>query len=80
MSPGHISTKHLSQTLKNITGKVAKDHIQDRLALEAKRLLLHTSLSVKEIAYEIGFEEPLHFSGFFKKRVGVSPSQFRQNQ
>lgn len=73
----HISTKHLSQTVKNLTGKVAKEHIQDRLALEAKRLLLHTSLSVKEVAYEIGFEEPLHFSGFFKKRVGVSPTKFR---
>ena len=76
----HISTKHLSQTLKDLTGKVAKDHIQDRLTLEAKRLLLHTRLSVKEIAYEIGFEEPLHFSGFFKKRVGISPSQFRQKK
>jgi len=76
----HISPKHLSQTLKNISGKVAKDHIQDRLALEAKRLLLHTTLSVKEVAYEIGFEEPLHFSGFFKKRVGLSPSQFRRKK
>lgn len=76
----HISTKHLSQTVKDLTGKVAKEHIQDRLALEAKRLLLHTGLSVKEVAYEIGFEEPLHFSGFFKKRVGISPSQFRQKK
>ncbi len=74
----HISAKHLSQTVKNITGKVAKEHIQDRLVLEAKRLLLHTSVSIKEVAYQIGFEEPLHFSGFFKKRVGMSPSQFRQ--
>ena len=70
----------VSKTVRDLTGKVAKDHIQDRLALEAKRLLLHTSLSIKEVAYEIGFEEPLHFSGFFKKRVGVSPSQFRLNK
>jgi len=76
----HISTKHLSQTVKDLTGKVTKEHIQDRLSLEAKRLLLHTNLSVKEVAYEIGFEEPLHFSGFFKKRVGISPSQFRQKK
>ena len=74
----HISPKHLSQTVKNLTGKVAKEHIQDRIALEAKRLLFHTSLSVKEIAHEVGFEEPLHFSGFFKKKVGTSPSHFRQ--
>jgi len=74
-----ISPKHLSQTIKNITGKVAKDHIQDRIALEAKRLLLHTTLSVKEVGYRIGFQEPLHFSSFFKNREGVSPSQFRKN-
>lgn len=76
----HISSKHLSKIVRDLTGKVAKDHIQDRLTLEAKRLLLHTSLSIKEVAYEIGFEEPLHFSGFFKKRVGISPSQFRLNK
>lgn len=73
----HISPKHLSQTVKDITGKVAKEHIQDRLILEAKRLLLHTDMTVKQVAYQTGFEEPLHFSGFFKKKVGISPSQFR---
>lgn len=75
-----ITPKHLSQTVKNITGKVAKEHIQDRLVLEAKRLLLHTELSIKEIAYEIGFEEPLHFSGFYKKQTGSSPSDFRHQK
>lgn len=73
----HISPKHLSQTIKNVTGKVAKAHIQDRLLLEAKRLLLHTEMPIKEIAYSIGFEEPLHFSSFFKKQAGISPSKFR---
>lgn len=72
-----ISPKHLSQTVKNLTGMVAKDHIQNRILLEAKRYLLHTELSVKEIAFQIGFEEPLHFSSFFKKKEGVSPTQFR---
>jgi AraC-like DNA-binding protein len=75
----HISPKHLSQTVKNLTGKVAKDHIQDRILLEAKRLLLHTDLSVKEVAYKVGFEEPLHFSGFFKRQTGQSPSAFRES-
>ena len=76
----HITPKHLSQTVKNITGKVAKEHIQDRLTLEAKRLLLHTDLSIKEIAYALGFEEPLHFSAFFKKRTKTSPSHFRDSK
>lgn len=76
----HITPKHLSQTVKNITGKSAKEVIQDRLLLEAKRLLLHTDLSIKEVAYKIGYEEPLHFSGFFKKKAGVSPSNFREKR
>lgn len=76
----HITPKHLSQTVKELTGKPAKEAIQDRLVLEAKRLLLHTDLAVKEVGYRLGFEEPLHFSGFFKKRVGASPSAFRSGR
>ena len=74
----NISPKHLSHTVKSITGKTAKEIIQDRLVLEAKRLLLHTTMSVKEVAYHIGFEEPLHFSSFFKKKIAVSPSEYRK--
>jgi AraC-like DNA-binding protein len=73
----HVTPKHLSQTVKNLTGKTAKEVIQDRLVLEAQRLLLHTELSIKEIAYRTGFEEPLHFSSFFKKQAGVAPTAFR---
>ncbi len=76
----HLSSKYLSQTVKQYTGKSAKEFIQDRLDLEAKRLLLHTDLSVKEVAYRIGFAEPLHFSGFFKKNAGISPTQFREKR
>lgn len=74
----NISPKHLSHTVKKYTGKTAKDFIQDRILLEAKRLLLHSDLSVKQIAYEVGFEEPLNFSGFFKKNTGQSASDFRE--
>ncbi len=72
-----VSSKHLSEVVKSLTGTTAKTLIQDRITLEAKRLLLHTNLTVKEIAYELGFEEPLHFSGFFKKQTGTSPTDFR---
>lgn len=76
----HISPKHLSQTVKDITGKTAKEFIQDRIILEAKRMLLHTQLNVKEIAYFLGFDEPLHFSSFFKRQCNISPSAFREGK
>jgi AraC family transcriptional regulator, transcriptional activator of pobA len=54
--------------------------ILDRLALEARRLLMYTQKSSSEIAYELGFEELAHFSRFFKNTVGQSPSEFRLSQ
>lgn len=51
--------------------------IHDRIGLEAKRLLLYTDKSAKEITYELGFEEMPHFSRFFKNLFGVPPSEFK---
>ncbi|MCB0685113.1 MAG: helix-turn-helix domain-containing protein [Saprospiraceae bacterium] len=73
----HISSKHLSQTVKKMSGKSAKEFIQDRITLEAKRLLLHTPLSIKEISYQLGFADPLHFSSYIRKQTGLSPSHLR---
>ncbi len=53
--------------------------IADRIALEARRLLIYTDKSSNEITYELGFEEPAHFSRFFKKIVGLNPSEFKAN-
>jgi AraC family transcriptional regulator, transcriptional activator of pobA len=53
--------------------------ISERIALEARRLLIYTDKSSNEITYELGFEEPAHFSRFFKKIVGQSPSEFKAN-
>lgn len=52
--------------------------IQDRVSLEAKRLLLYTDKSAKEIAYELGFEDAAYFSNIFKKHTGYSPTDFRK--
>ncbi len=52
--------------------------IHERIALEARRLLLYTTKSTKEIAYELGFEEVPHFSRFFKNQVGLPPSEFKE--
>jgi len=54
--------------------------IHDRIGLEAKRLLIYTDKSAKEITYELGFEELPHFSRFFKNLFGVQPSAFKAHQ
>lgn len=52
--------------------------IQERIALEAKRLFYYTDKSSKEIAYELGFDDAAHFSRFFKNQTGQSPSEFKK--
>lgn len=72
----NISTKRLNQTTSKILGKSPKNIIDDRVLLECKRLLAHTSESVKEIGYSLGFEEPTNFIKYFKKHTGETPSSF----
>ena len=74
-----ISSDYLNNVIKSSMNKTAKELIQQRLVLEAKRLGLHTELSSKEIAFQIGFQESSHFSRFFKKEENISFTQFRQS-
>ncbi|WP_420149058.1 helix-turn-helix domain-containing protein [Spirosoma sp.] len=53
--------------------------IKNRIILEAKRLLVHTALTAKEIAYELGYDDPAYFSRLFMAKTGESPSSFRAN-
>lgn len=53
--------------------------IKNRIILEAKRLLVHTSLTAKEIAYDLGYNDPAYFSRLFQSKTGESPSGFRAN-
>lgn len=76
----HITPDHLNRTFKAKTGKTAKDYIQARIITEAKRLLYFTDLANKEIAYEVGFNEPANFSAFFKKHTQLSPSHFKKSE
>ena len=76
----YITPDHLNRTLKARTGTTAKDYIQSRIITEAKRLLYFSDLSNKEIAYELGFNEPANFSAFFKKHTQLSPSNFKKNE
>lgn len=72
-----VTADYLNKTVRNLTGKSAKDHIQSKLITEAKRALLFSNISNKELAYELGFEESSHFNNFFKKMTGQTPSGFR---
>jgi AraC-like DNA-binding protein len=72
-----VHVNHLNKTIKELTGKSTTDIISGRLIQEAKILLRQTTLNVSEIAYTLGFEETAHFSNFFKKHTGTSPSNFR---
>lgn len=74
----HISSDHLNRTVKLLIGKGAKEYLQDRVMVEARRMLLFSELSAKEIGFALGFEEASNFSAFFSKHAGISPSAFRQ--
>lgn len=74
----HITANHLNRVVKDETGKVAHELIDEMINLEAKALLLHTDLSVAEAAYQLNFTDPSHFNKFFKKLNGMTPLSFRK--
>ena len=73
----NISPVYLNECLKKATGYPVSHHIQERIILEAKRLLYHSSRSVKEIAAELGYDDYPYFSRLFTKVVGMSALSFR---
>ena len=75
----NISPNYLSALLKVLTGQSTQQHIHDKLIEKAKEKLSTTSLSVSEIAYELGFEHSQSFSKLFKSKINLSPLEFRQS-
>lgn len=75
----NVSEKVLSKEIKLLTGKTPKSYIDYRTVLEAKRLLSYSMLSAKEIAFELGFDEPTNFHKYFSKLVGQTPIEFRES-
>ncbi len=73
----NITPRHLSVITQRFVGRTAKHHIEDRLLLEAKRLLTFTNLSVKEIAHQLGYKDPSHFSKMFKKKTNTTPQAYK---
>ena len=73
----NISAGYLSETIKDQSGKTAIELIHERIVLEARRLLFHTEKSIKEIAFELGFEDASYFNRFFKRISEQTPLAFR---
>lgn len=73
----NISTPYLNECVRNITGHPVSYHIQQRIILEAKRLLYYSGRSVKEIASELGYDDHAYFSRLFTKVAGMTPLTFR---
>ena len=73
-----ITPNHLNKSVKTATGETAVELRNKMSLLESKLLLKQSSLSIAEIAYQLGFCEPAYFSRFFKKTTGVSPLQYRE--
>lgn len=72
-----ITAAHLNNLTRRFTGMTAQEVVHQRLLLEAKRQLIYTALSAKQIAEGLGFSEPAYFSRFFKRLTGQSPKTFR---
>ena len=75
----HVSEKKLSNATSVILGKSPKEIINERVILESKRLLMHTSQSIKEIAFHLGFGETTNFIKYFKLQTGSTPTEFRES-
>jgi AraC family transcriptional regulator, transcriptional activator of pobA len=72
-----VTANHLTQTLKQLTGRTSAEIIQSKQILEIKRLLVHTNMNVTEIATAMGFDDPSYFSKFFKRETGKTPLAYR---
>jgi AraC family transcriptional regulator, transcriptional activator of pobA len=72
-----VTPNHLTQSIKETSGKSPKEFITQRRLLEAKTLLLNSTNTVSEISYLLNFSEPTHFTKFFKKETSLTPIEFR---
>lgn len=75
-----VHVNYLNRSVKEVTGKPISVHIAERIAAEAKALLQHTSWSVADIAYGLGFEHPSYFNNYFKRVTGSTPNSFRKDK
>jgi AraC family transcriptional activator of pobA len=75
----NVHPNYLNSLIKKHTGLTAKESIQNRLLLETKYLLHSTSLSIKEISNQVGFNDPNYFAVFFRRLENMSPGNYRSS-
>lgn len=75
----NVSPRYLSDLLRSLTGQNAQQHIHEKLIEKAKEYLIATSLTVSEIAYQLGFEHPQSFNKLFKKKTNLTPIAYKQS-
>jgi AraC-like DNA-binding protein len=75
-----VHINYLNRSVKEVTGKPTTAHIAERIAAEAKALLLYTDWSVADIAYGLGFGYPTYFNNYFKRVTGTTPNALRKEK
>ncbi|MGH1518126.1 helix-turn-helix domain-containing protein [Chryseobacterium sp. JK1] len=73
-----LTPLYLNEAVKDVTGSPASFWIQQKILWEARRMLFYTTMDVKQIAFELGYDDPIYFSRFFKKGTGKTALQFRK--
>lgn len=73
----HLSASYIGGLMKKETGKTAQEYLQSKIIDVAKERIFDQTKSVSQIAYELGFKYPQHFTRLFKQRVGQSPNEYR---
>lgn len=75
-----VTPNHLNHICQKVLGKKASQLLHERILIEAQRLLTHTTKSVQEVGFQLGFDDPSYFVRFFRKYAGCTPAEFRQQQ
>jgi YesN/AraC family two-component response regulator len=73
----HLSPNYFGDLIKKETGQSAKEYLQNKTIEVAKTSVFSREKSINEIAFELGFKYPQHFSRLFKQKVGLTPNEFR---
>jgi AraC family transcriptional activator of pobA len=75
----HLSANYFGDLIKKESGKTAQDYIQNKIIDVAKERIFNINKSISEIAYDLGFKYPQHFTRLFKQKTGVSPIEYRNS-